>query len=106
MPDSLRDEVLTLTEQFRHALAGGNYDQAHALLARQRQYLEKHRDSPEFTHPEGIALVRQMLELLEWARLVAVTARADALTELNQIRHSALYRVASPAPRQTWQLTA
>ena len=106
MPDSLRDEVLALTEQFRHALAGGNYDQAHALLARQRQHLEKHRDSPEFTHPDGTAFLRQILELLEWARLVAVTARADALTELNQIRHSALYRVASPAPRQTWQLTA
>ena len=100
------DEALAIAEQFRRAVAEGNYDQAHALLCRQQEQLQDLRNSPEFGQPESLALLRKIMDLLQWSRVVAVTARADAATELNQIRHSALYRVASPAPKQTWQLTA
>ncbi len=94
MPRNDRDE--TLEERIRHAVAASEFAKANSLWMELSDRLRL--DLAE--GPVPAARLRQLRELSEWCRTMAIVGRARCRQRLNQLTVSSRYLAQPAVPRR------
>ncbi len=98
--DNLRKEA---AERLRHAVVSEAYDDVEAALVDYRREVEAAVSAWSSPEPPPIEVVREAMDLTNWALRVVRSSRARTRDKIEQVSAVLRYRtLASPSPR--WKL--
>ena len=94
---TLSGDVDIAGEELRRAISSGSHEIAAAVLDQYRRAVEAKAASFRPGDPAGVRLLREALELLEWARRATMSARAHYSRQFSALPDPQRY--GSPASR-------
>jgi hypothetical protein len=100
MPEALD----RLERDLRRATEAGQYDDVHRLATALCQAGAEHLTALPPQDPDGPRIAGRVMEVLDWALLMMLTARASCLDELNRVLVVNQYLHQADAPEATTSL--
>ena len=98
--ESLRQQA---ADRLRRAVAREAYDEVHQAIAEYRREVEAVVAAWRPGEPPPVEVVREAMDLTQWALRVVRAARARTSNKLDQVTAVLRYRIPLP-PRPTWKL--
>jgi len=98
--DTLRQQA---ADRLRRAVTREAYDEVHTAIADYRREVEAALAAWNRDEPPPVEVVREAMDLTQWALRVVRAARARTSDKLDQVSAALRYRAAAP-PRPTWRL--
>ena len=98
--DTLRQQA---ADRLRRAVTRESYDEVQTAIADYRREVEAALAAWNRNEPPPVGVVREAMDLTNWALQVVRAARARTSNKLGQVSAVLRYRGAAP-PRPTWRL--